>query len=73
MGRSVLVTGATGTLGHCVVPEAVGAGHRVRALSRKNRMGYTGVHWARGDLLAGTGLDAALDGVDVVVNCATQP
>ncbi|BBY82074.1 NAD(P)H-binding protein [Mycolicibacterium pulveris] len=72
MGRSVLVTGATGTLGHCVVPEAVDAGHRVRALSRKNRMGYTGVHWARGDLLAGTGLAAALDGVDVVVNCATQ-
>lgn len=71
--HSVLVTGATGTLGHCVVPEAVGAGHRVRALSRKNRVGYTGVQWARGDLLAGTGLDEALDGVDVVVNCATQP
>ncbi len=73
MARSVLVTGATGTLGHCVVPEAVGAGHRVRALSRRNRVGYTGVQWARGDLLAGTGLDAALDGVDTVVHCATQP
>ncbi|MGE2688581.1 SDR family oxidoreductase [Mycolicibacterium pulveris] len=73
MAHSVLVTGATGTLGHCVVPEAVGAGHRVRALSRKRRVGYTGVHWAQGDLLAGTGLDAALDGIDVVINCATQP
>ncbi|MGV0716016.1 NAD(P)H-binding protein [Mycolicibacterium sp. XJ662] len=73
MAHSVLVTGATGTLGHCVVPEAVDAGHQVRALSRKNRVGYTGVHWAKGDLHSGTGLDAALDGIDVVVNCATQP
>ncbi|SEH65669.1 Uncharacterized conserved protein YbjT, contains NAD(P)-binding and DUF2867 domains [Mycolicibacterium rutilum] len=73
MPHSILVTGATGTLGHRVVPEAVGAGHRVRALSRKSHVGYTGVHWARGDLLDGTGLDAALDGVDVVINCATQP
>lgn len=73
MPQSILVTGATGTLGHRVVPEAVGAGHRVRALSRRHHVGYTGVHWALGDLLEGTGLDAALDGVDVVINCATQP
>jgi uncharacterized protein YbjT (DUF2867 family) len=72
MTHSVLVTGATGTLGHRVVPEAVGAGHRVRALSRKSRIGYTGVNWARGDLLTGVGVDAALEGVDAVINCATQ-
>ncbi|WP_326545426.1 NAD(P)H-binding protein [Mycolicibacterium sp. ND9-15] len=72
MTHSVLVTGATGTLGHRVVPEAVGAGHRVRALSRKSRVGYTGVNWARGDLLTGAGVDAALEGVDAVINCATQ-
>jgi uncharacterized protein YbjT (DUF2867 family) len=35
-------------------------------------VGYTGVHWAQGDLLANTGVDAAVDGVDVVVHCATQ-
>ncbi|MGV0793662.1 SDR family oxidoreductase [Mycolicibacterium sp. XJ1819] len=73
MPRTVLVTGATGTLGHRVVPEAVQAGHRVRALSRRSHVGYTGVNWAQADLLAGTGLDSALDGVDVVVHCATQP
>lgn len=72
MPHTVLVTGATGTLGHRVVPEAIEAGHRVLALSRKSHVGYTGVRWARGDLLTGTGLDAALDGVDVVVHCATQ-
>lgn len=73
MPHTVLVTGATGTLGHHVVPEVVEAGHRVRALSRKSHVGYTGVNWAQGDLYTGRGLDAALDGVDVVINCATQP
>ncbi|MBU8825675.1 SDR family oxidoreductase [Mycolicibacterium goodii] len=73
MPRSVLVTGATGTLGHHVVPEATQAGHAVRALSRRGRVGYTGVHWQQGDLLDAGALDAALDGIDVVVHCATQP
>lgn len=72
MPHTVLITGATGTLGHHVVPEATDAGHHVRALSRRTRLGYTGVHWHRGDLHKGLGLDAALDGVDVVVHCATQ-
>ena len=68
----VLITGATGTLGHRVVGEATEAGHKVRALSRKPRVGYTGVHWAQGDLLSGDGIDAALDGIDTVIHCATQ-
>ena len=72
MAREVLVTGATGTLGHRVVGEATEAGHKVRALSRKSRVGYTGVHWAQGDLLSGEGIDAALDGIDTVIHCATQ-
>ncbi|WKG02415.1 SDR family oxidoreductase [Mycolicibacterium sp. HK-90] len=72
MPRTVLVTGATGTLGHHVVPEATDAGHHVRALSRQDRVGYTGVHWHQADLLSSDGLDAALDGVDVIVHCATQ-
>jgi uncharacterized protein YbjT (DUF2867 family) len=69
----LLVTGATGTLGHRVVGEATEAGHQVRALSRKPRVGYTGVHWAQGDLVTGDGIDAALEGVDTVIHCATQP
>jgi uncharacterized protein YbjT (DUF2867 family) len=72
MRGDVLITGATGTLGHRVVGEATEAGHTVRALSRKPRVGYTGVHWAQGDLLSGDGIDAALDGVDTVIHCATQ-
>src|SRR5829696_6226020 len=65
MAREVLVTGATGTLGHRVVGEATEAGHKVRALSRRHHVGYTGVHWAQGDLLSGEGIDAA-------IHCATQ-
>jgi uncharacterized protein YbjT (DUF2867 family) len=72
MTSTVLVTGATGTLGHRVVGGAIEAGHKVRALSRKPRVGYTGVHWAQGDLLSGAGIDAALDGIDTVIHCATQ-
>lgn len=72
MARELLVTGATGRLGHRVVCEATEAGHKVRALSRSPRVGYTGVHWAQGDLLGGTGIDEALDGIDTVIHCATQ-
>jgi uncharacterized protein YbjT (DUF2867 family) len=68
----LLVTGATGTLGRKVVGAATAAGHQVRAMSRRSHVGYTGVHWTQGDLLADTGVDAAVDGVDVVVHCATQ-
>src|ERR671922_3051525 len=64
---NVLVTGATGAIGAGLVPRLVGAGHRVRALARDPARvihdGLAGV--VRGDAVAGTGLDAALDGVDV--------
>ena len=72
MARDVLVTGATGTLGRQLVGEATAAGHRVRALSRRSHVGYTGVHWSQGDLLTGDGVDAAVDGIEVIVHCATQ-
>jgi uncharacterized protein YbjT (DUF2867 family) len=73
MSREILVTGATGTLGSEVVAAALAAGHRVRALSRRERRNGSPVRWHRGDLLEGAGIDGAIDGVDVIVNCATQP
>ncbi len=73
MSRHVLVTGATGTLGRKVVGEATAAGHQVRAMSRRSHVGYTGVHWSQADLSAGSGVDGAVDGIEVVVHCATQP
>lgn len=67
----LLITGATGTLGRRVVEAAVARGHRVRALSRAERTGDT-VRWHRGDLYTGQGVAAAVDGVGVIVHCATQ-
>lgn len=69
----LLITGASGTLGRQVVGAATAAGHQVRALSRREHVGYTGVHWHQGELLAGAGVESAVDGVDVIVHCATQP
>ncbi len=66
MKRTVLVTGATGTLGRDLVAVLGERGHEVRGLSR-SKPGYT-----HGDLLTGEGLAAAVDGVDVVVHAATD-
>ncbi len=69
----VLVTGATGTLGRQVSAAAVAAGHDVFALSRSEHTDSGQLHWRRADLLSGERIDAAVDGVNVIVNCATQP
>lgn len=73
MAKRVLITGATGTLGRRVSPAAVAAGHEVYALSRRDQPDSGELHWRQADLLAGTGIDAAVEGMDVIVNCATQP
>jgi uncharacterized protein YbjT (DUF2867 family) len=65
---TVLVTGATGTLGVPTVAQLRGAGHEVRSLSRR-----TGPGLVTGDLLTGAGLPAALDGVGTVLNLASGP
>ena len=59
---TVLVAGATGTLGRAVAARLGGP----RLLSR--RPGPGGV---AADLVTGEGVDAALSGVDTVINCVT--
>ena len=65
---TVLVTGATGTLGRPTVAGLRAAGHTVRALSRR-----PGPDRVVGDLLTGEGLRDAVDGVDTVVHLASGP
>ncbi|MFC9863519.1 MULTISPECIES: SDR family oxidoreductase [unclassified Streptomyces] len=63
---TILVTGGTGTLGRQVTARLRDAGQDVRVLSRRSPSYAV-------DLRDGRGLDAALDGVDAIVHCATSP
>ena len=72
MGR-MLVTGGTGTLGRQIVPLLRAAGWDVRVLSRHGRDRGDGVEYVAADLLEGAGIDAAVDGVEVVVHLAGGP
>jgi len=65
---TVLVTGASGTLGSVVVPRLEKDGYRVRPMSRRGRPG-----WVAADLRTGEGLAEAVDGVDVIVHLASSP
>ena len=70
----VLVTGGTGTLGRAVVPRLVAAGHEVRVLSRREHPPVpTGVAAFRGDVRTGAGVEAAVQGADVLVHAASDP
>jgi uncharacterized protein YbjT (DUF2867 family) len=59
--QKIAVTGATGRLGPHVVAVLEEAGHEVVAISRSNGI----------DVITREGLDAALTGVDVVIDAAT--
>ncbi|MFI8828533.1 SDR family oxidoreductase [Streptomyces sp. NPDC053431] len=63
---TILVTGGTGTLGRLVTRRLRADGHEVRVLSRRSEP------YAVDLREGGPGLDAALDGVDTVVHCATS-
>ncbi|WP_329308149.1 SDR family oxidoreductase [Streptomyces microflavus] len=63
---TILVTGATGTLGRQVTERLRGQGADVRGLSRRSPSYAV-------DLRDGRGLDAAVDGVDAIIHCASAP
>jgi len=67
---AVLVTGGTGMLGRRVVPRLQAAGCSVRVLTRRHTADHDGVHYVTGDLITGEGIDAAVEGVAVIVHCA---
>ena len=65
-----LVTGGTGTLGRLVVPRLQDAGYDVRVLSRHIHDGLEGFEFVTGDLATGGGIDAAVEGTEIIVHLA---
>jgi uncharacterized protein YbjT (DUF2867 family) len=65
-----LVTGGTGTLGRLVVPRLQDAGCDVRVLSRGSHDAIEGIEFVIGDLASGEGVQAAVDGADIIIHCA---
>ncbi|TWE12133.1 SDR family oxidoreductase [Rudaeicoccus suwonensis] len=68
----VLVTGGTGTIGSQVVTELLESEVPARVLTRLPRPGSPGEQ-VEGDLAAGFGLAGAVEGVQAVIHCATNP
>jgi uncharacterized protein YbjT (DUF2867 family) len=66
----ILVTGGTGTLGRLVVPRLRDAGCNVRVLTRRSGEAGEGIEYVTGDLATGEGIEAAGDGIEVIVHCA---
>jgi uncharacterized protein YbjT (DUF2867 family) len=62
---SILVTGATGFIGRRLVPALLGAGHDVRAMTRRPEDYHGPGEAVGGDVHDPTTLEPALDGIDV--------
>lgn len=71
----ILVTGATGRVGHCVIDRLLDAGVPVRALTRRPAEARlpSAVEVVSGDLTAPASLDACLQGVSAVFLVWTLP
>ncbi len=67
---TILLTGGTGTLGRLLTPMLTDAGRRVRVLSRHPQEPAPGVEYVTGDLATGSGVSAAVAGVETIVHCA---
>ena len=70
MTEVALVTGGTGTLGRLVVSRLRDAGCTVRVLSRRSREAGDGIEFVTGDLATGEGIDAAVEGAEIIAHCA---
>ena len=63
--KTVLVTGASGTLGTALLPRLAQAGHRTVSVSRRSR---PEPGWVTADLATGAGLSDAVRGADAIVH-----
>src|SRR6266568_3729180 len=68
--QHILITGGTGTLGRLVVPRLRDDGCQVRVLSRRNHEAREDIEFVTGDLATGEGIEAAVEGTEIIVHCA---
>lgn len=64
------LTGATGFVGSHVLEVALGAGHEVNALTRRDQPERDGINWTRGDLSSRDALEELVDNADAVIHVA---
>jgi nucleoside-diphosphate-sugar epimerase len=64
------ITGGTGFVGSHLVDVALAAGHRIKALTRRDQPPRDDLDWIRGDLSSREALEQLVDGVDAVVHVA---
>jgi uncharacterized protein YbjT (DUF2867 family) len=69
MTAPILLTGGTGNLGRLIARRLRAAGRDVRVLSRRHH-DAAGAEFVIGDLATGEGIEAAVDGVQIIVHCA---
>jgi uncharacterized protein YbjT (DUF2867 family) len=68
--KTILVTGGTGTLGRLVVRRLRDTGRDIRVLSRRSGATDDGIELVSGDLTTGEGVEAAVDGANVILHLA---
>jgi nucleoside-diphosphate-sugar epimerase len=64
------ITGATGFVGSHLLDEALGAGHQVKALTRREQPVGHGVDWISGSLDDRGALQDLVDGADAIIHVA---
>jgi uncharacterized protein YbjT (DUF2867 family) len=72
MMQQILVIGGAGRLGRLVVKHLSQAGYCVRGMSRRASPGedWPGMEWKQADLKTGEGIEAAVEGTEIIVYCA---
>lgn len=68
----ILITGGAGTLGQALVNDLRDTDHLIRITSRRPAPAETRTEWVQADLLTGQGLPESVQGVDVLVHCASN-
>src|SRR5579859_4249431 len=68
--QTILVTGGTGTLGRHIIPLLQKTGYHIRVLSRSSREFGNGIEYVTGDLATSEGVEAAVEGAEIIVHCA---